>query len=138
MASVSRRGLESPETRFSGARSVSFKYVSRSIVLLYVKLLISVIPCVRRFCRRTLRLWKYDSPALESCMSTPLPEGNCGNGSRSWLSATVDPFRFELFGSNPWNGLVTEPVSRLITGWSREGCVLRYWRGIGFKFRSVI
>src|SRR5262249_15683641 len=100
-------------------RSVSFRYVIRSIVLLYVKLLMIVIPCVSRFCRRTLRLWKYDSPALESCLSTPLPEGNCGNGSRSWLKAAVDPFRFELLGSNPGKGFVTVPVSWLITGWSR-------------------
>src|SRR5260370_34399001 len=115
--------------RFSGAASESFKYFTRSIIELYMKLLISVIPCVRRFCNRTFRLWKYDSPALLSWRSTPLPEGNCGNGVRSWLSATVDPLSAVLFGSSPRNAVATEPESRFIELVSLAGDVLRYCRG---------
>jgi hypothetical protein len=36
-------------------------------------------------------------------MSTPLPDGNCGNGSRSWLNATVEPF------NEPQPAITTDP-----------------------------
>src|SRR5215471_10697192 len=102
-----------------------------------MKLFIRDRPLVNRFCSRTLRLSKYEAPALLYCSMIPLlvelgvpGTGYWGNGISNCRNATVLPFSDPAFGSRPLNGLATELLNSVLTAESRTSEELRYGRGM--------
>ena len=66
--------------------------------------------------------------------SSPRPCRTAGLPSISVESAIVDPLQFELFGSKPANGFVTEDPAPLARSWFRYGAVVRYCICVAFRF----
>src|SRR5215475_3749315 len=125
--------------RRSGTGSVLFSHESCSISFDQMKFSTTCKPFDMRFSTRTLRLLKFELPAVRLCSITPeLNEvespatGNSGKGASNCRRFWVDVFRLPD-GFVPANGFGYEAVSASFTALSRCGAALRYWRGMGLS-----
>src|SRR5215475_11133407 len=127
--------------RRSGTGSVLFSHESCSISFDQMKFSTTCKPFDMRFSTRTLRLLKFELPAVRLCSTTPELNDvespatvNCGKGASNRCRFVSGPFRLPE-GFVPANGFafLNEAVSASFTALSRCGAVLRYWRGMALS-----